>query len=1123
MSGQITRRDIIEDEALRWGPEYAKQLDIAISKNKEFVDSLVLLNAENVKLRRSENQTEFLKQKSEVKIAIEKNIGALKEQLVAETNVEKVRQESLRTEKLSLDVASKKASAQKRNTSLTAEERVQNELNNRALKQQARENLGLVGAYEKLNRSRTEAKNKLADLLAAETKNNAEIRKAQKEYETLNTKVLKVDKATDNYTKNIGNYKSAVSGFGGILSNLLGAFGVVGGITLFAGAVKNIFEVTKELQSLDNALKQVTGTQANFAEQQSFLKRISRDYGVEIKGLTQQYTQFYVAAKDKLAGTEIQNIFESITKSGASMGLSVESQQRAFLALNQMMSKGTIQAEELRGQLGEALPGAFQTMVKAYQSLHPEAKITESDFAKLMKDGKIIASEILPEFAKQLEKTFGIENVKNVDSLSAAQTRLSNAWTDFVRSLDEDGNTMSKVLKGILGLMTETIEGWRKIFTSSGTERKNYLQKIRDESKADALKYYDDEKKFSDDDLKNKIANFAAEAKQRERLVDNFIKVNKLLKADRKGFDSGLYSKEGEKDYLQWQKNNKEINKGNEAIEQYNGWISALQELTFKGKKSKITESEDEIKKRLEAEKKLAKEKADLEKQLADSLYELQKQRLEQTIKLNEEIVNEETQSDDVRLQALTNSQIKQLELIELTKNHLLDNDKLTANDRIRIEEDFSNKVLEINSKTQAQIDKINQFDLKKYQSDLERKVKVAETEMNNLTAEEEKRFNEELKSLDKNQKDIEKATERHEEILFNIKRDAAIAIAKIQYDNLQNELQAFKLQSDGSEKSAKIIEDIENRLSLAKKAIWEAENKTFKNKEEEKKSISDNAAREQAKAILEISQQLTSALSDLASAIFETKIQNIDYEIDKNNEYYDRQIELAGNDNRQKDLLEKEREKKNKELEDRKRKEQIKQAIFNKGIQASQVIMATSLAVISTLAQVPKFDFGISASTLAAFVAGIGAIQLAAVLATPLPKYKDGRKGGPAEFAITGDGGRSEIISRPDGSDAIRTPNTPTLTYLKAGDIVHKSEEDYQKYLRASMMADMNKNVSDAKNYQILVNSNNDFSKLEDKIEKGIKEGFKRAKIQINNEVKTDDLNHEIFRFKNLNWNSKK
>ena len=135
MSGQITRKDIIEDEALRWGEEYAKLMEEAIGKNKEFVASIIALNAENVKLRRAENQTEFLKQKNEVKLLTEQTIGTLKEQLIIETNAEKVRQEAIRTQKLELDVIAKKASAQKRSNVLTIEERVQNEVNNKALKQ----------------------------------------------------------------------------------------------------------------------------------------------------------------------------------------------------------------------------------------------------------------------------------------------------------------------------------------------------------------------------------------------------------------------------------------------------------------------------------------------------------------------------------------------------------------------------------------------------------------------------------------------------------------------------------------------------------------------------------------------------------------------------------------------------------------------------------------------------------------------------------------------------------------------------------------------------------------------------------------------------------------------------
>ena len=62
----------------------------------------------------------------------------------------------------------KEEAAKKRNTKLTIEERVELEANNKALKQAAREKLGLVGAYDKLNAKRTQAKNRLRDLIAVE-------------------------------------------------------------------------------------------------------------------------------------------------------------------------------------------------------------------------------------------------------------------------------------------------------------------------------------------------------------------------------------------------------------------------------------------------------------------------------------------------------------------------------------------------------------------------------------------------------------------------------------------------------------------------------------------------------------------------------------------------------------------------------------------------------------------------------------------------------------------------------------------------------------------------------------------------------------------------------------------
>ena len=282
----------------------------------------------------------------------------------------------------------------------SAEEIVNNGILNRNAKQQVLINSQLAGAYANLSAKHAQASRTLQDLivrgkLSTQTTReyNRELRNAQKEFNTLHTRILTADKAVGRFNRNVGNYPQIAMGF----RELLGAFGIGTGITIIASLTKDIFEQTKQLQSLDLALKQVIGTQEDFLQSQNFLLSISDKYGVGIKELTKSYTQFYASAKDKLARNEIQAIFESISKAAVAMGLSVEQQEGAFLALTQMLSKGNVQAEELRGQLSERLPGAFGIMAKSMG-------VTEMQLDKLLKEGKVMAAEVLPAFAKELEK-----------------------------------------------------------------------------------------------------------------------------------------------------------------------------------------------------------------------------------------------------------------------------------------------------------------------------------------------------------------------------------------------------------------------------------------------------------------------------------------------------------------------------------------------------------------------------------------------------------------------------------------------------------------------------------------------------------------------------------------------
>lgn len=295
----------------------------------------------------------------------------------------------------------------------------------------------LASAYRQLSAQVSAASLKYQDLIVrgklatqSQREYNAELAKAKNEFQTLQGKILAADAAVDKWGR---TGQRTVS----VLRDLVTAFGIQLGVQGLVNLTKAVFDQVKEIQSLDLALRNVTGSQENFYTQQVFLNGIAEKYGLSINEITRQYTNWYVSAKEKLGNGEIQQIFESIANAGANMGLSMEAQNNAFLALEQMMSKGTVQAEELKRQLGNALPGAFEIMVKTMQKLHPEMDITQRKLMDLMKAGKIMSAEVLPEFAKQFEIAYGIEAREKVETLTAKTNRLSSAWTALVRSVNE--------------------------------------------------------------------------------------------------------------------------------------------------------------------------------------------------------------------------------------------------------------------------------------------------------------------------------------------------------------------------------------------------------------------------------------------------------------------------------------------------------------------------------------------------------------------------------------------------------------------------------------------------------------------------------------------------------------
>src|SRR5690606_27657860 len=449
---KIKREKLItERELLKVAKE---QVNLAMQKARS--EGAAEKELQKIKQERARTEKELLKTQQENE-RLSRQIAQNEQANTKET--QRIKQEKIKTEreeaKLKRDLINleKAEAAQvKRKTTLTMEERVQRQLANKAEKEAVLNKMGLIGAYQKLNAQRTEAKKRLLDLISSERASNAEIKKAQREFDVLDRKVRKADTAVGDFTKNVGNYKSAFSG----LSNLMGAFGVVGGITGVVMLGKSIYQTTKEIQAQEIALKMLSETEETYAKNKDFLIRSSEQYGLELLTTTNAYKNYFASAKTsieegKLSYEEMQMIFEKVSKSASMLGLSVENQEGAFLALSQVLSKRTVQSEELRGQLGGRLPGAFKVLAKALG-------VTTMELGKMLENGEVLAADVLPKFAVAYEKAIGADQIQRTETLAAAQNRASNKWTEFVENLNNGQGVISQVGMGFFNLTGNIID-----------------------------------------------------------------------------------------------------------------------------------------------------------------------------------------------------------------------------------------------------------------------------------------------------------------------------------------------------------------------------------------------------------------------------------------------------------------------------------------------------------------------------------------------------------------------------------------------------------------------------------------------------------------------------------------
>lgn len=240
-------------------------------------------------------------------------------------------------------------------------------------------------------------------------------------------------------------------------------------------------------------------------------------------------------------------------------------------------------------------------------------------------------------------------------------------------------------------------------------------------------------------------------------------------------------------------------------------------------------------------------------------------------------------------------------------------------------------------------------------------------------------------------------------------------------------------LMPDGADKDAAIA-----KLRQQQAKLKEVMNSEFDDKGDDEKDWGAKTWQEKWSEAIDYVSQGFNEVVNLMGAINDRQIQEIEEEMDANEKAGEKELEriqrLADSGvitteeaEARKRAAEEKTAKKNEELEKKKAALQTKQAKLEKAANIASVIMNTASAIMKAWGQK-----GIFGAPMAALIGAMGAIQLATVIATPIPKYAKGTKDHKGGLAIVGDGGVSETVLTDKG--VYITPNTPTLVDLPRG-----------------------------------------------------------------------------------------
>jgi len=241
----------------------------------------------------------------------------------------------------------------------------------------------------------------------------------------------------------------------GISAGLWARFMAIGAARIAWVAGKTAIMKAAQLDAMRKAMDFSVGGVGRGGTETDRVEELSERYGLARMPATEGLTKLHAAMRGtSMTKRNAIDLYEGISKAVVTLGLSSEKSHGTFMAFEQIVSKGKVSAEELRRQLGDRIPGAFQIAARAMN-------MTTTELDKAIRSGNLLSEDFIPRIAKQLNEEFSEGAIR-------ASTSIMSAWNRMNNTILKTADIFGKKLAPAVGILDESLRGLNSTIEDMG-------------------------------------------------------------------------------------------------------------------------------------------------------------------------------------------------------------------------------------------------------------------------------------------------------------------------------------------------------------------------------------------------------------------------------------------------------------------------------------------------------------------------------------------------------------------------------------------------------------------------------------------------------------------------------